>query len=406
MLFLFLLISNSFIVAAEEVELTFYFPVQVAGPLANAIDNMTTDFNDENPEITVTPVYSGNYDQTMQRTQASSLAGTPPDVAVLLAIDALTLRHSDLIISLDKFAAKDPEYINDFAEGFMDNSILDGKLWGIPFQRSTPLFYYNKDLFAEAGLDKPPADWDELLSYAKQLTKGDKKGLTIVTKDTWLLQAFILQNGGIYGNKAGTEPNFDSPKVIGALEFWVDLANKHKVMPRHRDYGEASADFVAGQTAMMYNSTGSLSFVKDSADFEFGTAVMPAGEKNLSPTGGGNFYIFKNLPKRNQEAAWNFIKWMTTPENVAKWSIVSGYTPVRKSAIKEPVLQDYYEEFPQAEVALDQLESGFREMSFYNNTQVREIFLTAIQNALDEIATPEEAMINAQKQAERILRNF
>lgn len=393
-------------VNAEEMELTFYYPVQVAGPLANAIDSMTEEFNAENPDIDVTPVYSGDYDQTMQRTQTAALAGDPPDVGILLAIDLLTLRHSDLIIPLDEFVEDNQEYIDDFYEAFLENSTLDGHLWGIPFQRSTPLVYYNKEIFEEEGFDSPPTNWDELLKYSQELTTEDRHGLTIVTDDTWILQSFILQNDGIYNNVEGTETYFDSPEVIEALEFWVELANEYEVMPRHRFYGEAGSDFVAEQTAMMYNSTGSLSFVRDSADFEFGTAILPENKRNAVATGGGNFYIFDGIGEERQEAAWEFIEWMTQPERIAEWTIISGYIPARQSAVETDTLQEYYEEFPQAETALEQLEYGEREMSLHNNTQIREFFLTAIQEALEGTMTAEEALERAQRQSERVLAPY
>lgn len=404
----------SFAAAQEPVEIRFFYPVQVAGPLAWTIDAMVAEFNAQHPNIRVQAIYSGNYDETMQRAQAAAMSGNPPEVAVLLAIDLLTLVNADLIIPLEDYLANDPAYRNDFVPGFMENSQYDGKIWSIPFQRSTPLLYYNKDMFREAGLDpeKPPTTWDELLEYAQKLTIRDQQGnvvrhgLTMVTEDTWMLQAFILQNGGEYNNEAGTEIYLDSPATIEALQFWVDLANKYGVMPRHRDYGEASADFAAEQSAMMYNSTGSLSFVLSSVNFDFGVAPLPGHKVQAVPTGGGNFYIFKGLTPEKEKAAWTFIKWMTSPEKVAEWSIASGYVPVRFSAFDEPRLKEYYTHFPQAAVASEQLAYARREMALHNNQQIRELVLTTIQEALEETFTVEQALSRAQRQADRILRAF
>lgn len=408
------LVLASLVSAQEPVEIRFFYPVQVAGPLARVIDGMVEEFNAEHHGIRVQAVYSGNYDETMQRAQTAAMSGNPPELAVLLAIDLLTLLNADIIIPVEDFLADEPAYRNDFVEGFIENSQYGGKIWSIPFQRSTPLLYYNKEMFAEAGLDpeKPPTTWAELLEYAEKLTVRDasgnviRHGLTIVTKDTWMLQAFILQNGGEYNNEAGTEIYLDQPATIGALQFWVDLANKHKVMPRHRDYGEASADFAAEQTAMMYNSTGSLSFVRSSVNFDFGVAPLPGNQVHAVPTGGGNFYIFKGLTPEKEQAAWTFVKWMTSPEKVAEWSIASGYVPVRLSAFDEPVLKEYYAEFPQASVAGEQLPFARREMALHSNQQIRELVLTAIQEALEQTLSVEDALRQAQRQADRILRPF
>lgn len=401
-------------IAQAKTELRFYYPVQVAGPLARVIETMVNEFNAEHPEIVVQAIYSGNYDETMQRAQTAAMSSNPPEIAVLLAIDLLTLLNSDIIVPLDEYVADEPEYVQDFFTGFLENSQYEGKLWSIPFQRSTPLLYYNKQMFAEAGLDpnRPPQTWQELLDYAERLTvrgadgNATRYGLNIVTDDTWMLQAFILQNGAEYCDPEGTAIYLDQKETIDALQFWVDLANKHKVMPRHRYYGDASADFVAGQAAMMYNSTGSLSFVKNSVNFEFGVAPLPGNKVKAVPTGGGNFYIFKGLTPEKEQAAWTFIKWMTSPQRVAEWSIASGYIPVRESALKQPVLVEYYKEFPQAAVAGQQLPFARREMALNSNQQIRELVLTAIQEALEGTSSVEESLVQAQRQADRILRPF
>lgn len=400
--------------SAAPVPVRFYYPVQVAGPLARVIDGLVEEFNRTHPDIVVIPVYSGNYDETMQKAQTAALSGNPPDVAVLLAIDVFTLTDANLIVPLDEMAASEPGYLADFHEGFLENGYLYGRLWGIPFQRSVPLFYYNQDMFRAAGLDpsRGPETWDELLDYAKRLTVRDASGRVErwghenITEDTWMIQAFVLQAGGTLASPDGTQAYFTSPEWIEALQFLVDLANEHQVMPRHRYYGDASSDFVAGKAATMYNSSGSLSFVRSSARFAFGVSPLPGARTRLVPTGGGNFYIFRGIPAERQKAAWEFIKWMTTPENAARWSIASGYIPVRKSAFETAAFREYAAQFPQAMAAREQLQVARREMAFHNNQQVRELLLTAQAEALDEVGTPAEVLARLQASVERILRPF
>jgi len=409
-----LTLGLSLVASAAPVPVRFYYPVQVAGPLARVIDGMVEEFNRTHPDIQVIPVYSGNYDETMQKAQTAAMSGNPPDVAVLLAIDVFTLTDANLIVPLDELAAKEPGYLEDFHEGFLENSYLYGRLWGIPFQRSVPLFYYNRDMFRAAGLDpnRPPETWDELVEYARRLTVRDAAGRVErwghenITEDTWMIQAFALQAGGTLMSPNGDEAYFTSPQWVEALQFMVDLANKHQVMPRHRYYGDASSDFVAGRAATMYNSSGSLSFVRSSAKFDFGVSPLPGYRTNLVPTGGGNFYIFRGIPAERQRAAWEFIKWMTTPENAARWSIASGYIPVRKSAYETAAYQQYLAQFPQAKAAREQLAWARKEMAFHNNQQVRELLLTAQAEALDEVAPPAQILARLQTQVERILRPF
>lgn len=401
--------------AAKTVNLKFYFPVQVAGPLAVLMDGVVDDFNAEHPGIKVEPIYSGNYDQTMQKAITSARGGNAPDVALLLAIDLFTLRDLRLIESMNEFTtSEDSDFFANFYEGFLENSTLDGNVWSVPFQRSTPIFYYNKDHFREVGLDpeNPPATWDELLEAAKLLVKKDDKGNVTrwgfedITDDTWTVQALILQAGGKYANEEGTKAFFTSDEVKNAINFRNTLANVEKVMPRHRFYGAASQDFVAGATSMMFNSTGSLSFVKKSATFDFGVAPLPAGTVRGVPTGGGNLYIFKGISDKNKEAAWTFVKWLSQPEISARWSIGTGYIPVRKDAFETEALKEYAEGFPYVLVARDQLADAHREMSFHNNSQIREVALSKLQDIIDERVSVEKGLEQLQEEVEMILAPF
>jgi len=409
------LIFSGISFAAKTVDLTFYFPVQVAGALAVLMDEIVGEFSAEHPDINVQPVYSGNYDQTMQKAITSAQGKNAPDVALLLAIDLFTLRDFDFIEEIDQFLiGEDSDFTKSFYPGFMENSVLDGKTWSIPFQRSTPIFYYNKEHFKEVGLDpeNPPKTWDELLETARLLTIRDSKGnvnrwgFEDITDDTWTVQAFILQAGGKYSNPEGTISYFNSPEVKKAIEFRNTLANIERVMPRHRSYGAASQDFVAGAASMMYNSTGSLSFVKKSATFDFGVAPLTKDVKQAVPTGGGNLYIFKGIPEENKKAAWIFVKWMGQPEISARWSIGTGYIPVRADAFETDALKKYAETFPYILVARDQLDYAYSEMAFHNNSQIREVVLTNLQDILDEKISIDDGLNKLQKETETILAPF
>ena len=186
----------------------------------------------------------------------------------------------------------------------MENSQTGGKTWGIPFQRSTIVLYYNKEAFKEAGLDpnRPPANWKEMAEYAQKLTKRDASGK--VTQwgvqipssgfPYWLFQALAIEAGANLMNAAGTETYYDKPEVIAALQYWVDLVKKDKVHPEGIvEWGTTPKDFFEKKVAMMWTTTGNLTNVKNNAKFDFGVAMLPAGKQRGSPTGGGNFYLFK-----------------------------------------------------------------------------------------------------------------
>ena len=141
---------------------------------------LAADFEKENPGIKVKPIYAGTYQETIVKALTAHKSGEPPQTAILLSTDMFTLIDEDAIVPFDDVAtsADDQAWLKSFFPAFMPNSQTGGKTWGIPFQRSTIVLYWNKELFKEAGLDpnKPPATWNEQLEYAQKLTKRDASG--------------------------------------------------------------------------------------------------------------------------------------------------------------------------------------------------------------------------------------
>ena len=397
--------------ASAQVEVTFYYPVAVGGPITKIVDQMAADFEKENPNIKVKPVYAGSYQETIVKALTAHKSGTPPVTAVLLSTDMFTLIDEDAIVPFDGIDTA-PYY-----KAFLANSQTGGKTWGIPFQRSTIVLYWNKELFKEAGLDpnRPPANWNEMLQYAQKLTKRDASGnvsqwgVQIPSSGFpyWLFQGLTTPNGVELMNAAGTETYFDKPEVVEALQYWVDLGRKHKVHPTGVvEWGTTPKDFFERKVAMIWTTTGNLTNVKNNAKFDFGVAMLPEKKRRGSPTGGGNFYVFKKATKEQQAAAVKFAQWMTAPERAAQWGIDTGYVAVRGDAWQTPKMQEYVKGFPVAAVARDQLQHSVAELSTHDNQRVTKALNDGIQAALTGAKEPAQAMKDAQAEATRILRSY
>jgi sn-glycerol 3-phosphate transport system substrate-binding protein len=178
-------------------------------------------------------------------------------------------------------------------------------------------------------------------------------------------------------------------------------------MPARRFFGDASADFVAGKTAMMYNSTGGLPFVRGGATFDWDVAYLPMGKHRIVPTGGGQFVLFKGVPRDRQQAAWNFIVWMTNATNAGKWSVRSGYVTVRPDGLLTPELKRLAADFPQTLVALKQLEYAHREPPYtHDGRRISRIITDAVEAALAGKLSPRDALEAAQREAEAALAPF
>jgi sn-glycerol 3-phosphate transport system substrate-binding protein len=403
---------------AQATEFSFFFPVAVGGPITKYIDGFAADFMKANPDIKVNPIYAGTYQETIVKALTAHKSGTPPVTSVLLSTDMFTLIDEDAIVPIDGFikTADDRAWLNGFYKAFMMNSQTGGKTWGIPFQRSTVVMYYKKELLKEAGLDpnRPPSTWAELKDAATKLTKKDASGK--VTQwgvqipssgfPYWLFQTLTTTNDAVLANDAGNAVKFDDPKVIEALQYWVDLGKAGVHPPGVVEWGTTPKDFFEKKVAIMFTTTGNLTNVKANAKFDFGVGMIPGNKRKGSPTGGGNFYIFKKASPAQQEAAFKFIKWVTQPERAALWSMETGYVGVSEASYGTDALRKYGRDFPAALVARDQLSSSVAEFSTHDNQRVTKALNDGLQAALTGTKTPAQAMQDAQREADRLLRSY
>ena len=406
-------------VAAAPVEITFYYPVAIGGSATKIVDDLVADFEKANPDIKVKPVYAGTYQEAIGKALTASKAGQPPDAAVILAADMFSLIDEGVILPFDTFVKTDEDrrWFNGFFPVYMLNSQYGGKTWGIPFQRGTTLFFWNKEAFKEAGLDpeKGPQTWEEVVEFAKKLTKRDASGnvtqwgMQVPSSLTsyWLLQGYVAQNNGRLSELSGDKTYFDSPEVIEALQYWVDLSAKHKVMkPGVIEWGTNAKDFFERRTAMVTTTSGNLTNVKNNAPFPFGVQILPAHKKRGAPTSGGNFYLFKTSSPEKQAATFRMIKWLTSADRSAEWSIKTGYVAPRPDAWETTALKNYVAEFPGAKVAYSQLQYLAPELATHANQRVARAIDDGIEAALTGKKTPEQAMRDAQREADRILSRF
>lgn len=401
--------------ARADTELTMYYPVAVGGPLTQVVDGIVADFMAKNPDIKVNAIYAGNYNDARIKALAALQSGQPAQLSVMFSIDIYELIEQDAIVAFDDIIETDEDraWLDSFYPALMENGRTAGKTWGIPFQRSTIVMYYNKDAFRAAGLDpeSPPATWEELVDAGKKLTKADGSQWGMMIPSTgypyWMFGALAMQNDQVLMNGAGDTTYFDAPATVEALQFWKDLGSVHKVMPEGTiEWGTLRQNFLEGKTAIMWHSTGNLTAVKNNAKFDFGVAMLPANKRRGTPTGGGNFYIFKKTSDEERAAALRLIRYMTSPEVSAEWSIKTGYMGISPAAYETEALKKYVAEFPFAAVARDQLEFATAELSTFETGRVRKALDDAIQAALTGSKSPADALSEAQSTADRLLQRY
>lgn len=407
------------IVRAQGVtEIEFYFPVAVGGPITKTIDGYAAEFMKQHPSIKVKPVYAGSYVDTLTKAVTATKAGQGPQMALVLAVDAYSLVDDELILPFDTLASstEDKAWLNGFYPAFMRNGQIDGHTWGIPFQRSTVVMFYNKAIFKEIGIDpeKGPATWEEHMEIAAKAVKreGDRTtrwGVEIPGSGFtyWLYQAMVAEAGAELANANGTKVNFNDPACVEALQYWLDLTGKAKAHPSGIvEWGTAPRDFLEEKVAMIWHTTGNLTNIKNNAKFPLGVAMLPAHKRRGSPTGGGNFHLFKGANAAQQAACLTFLKWLTSPTKAAQWGIETGYVATRPDAWATPEMAKYVSEFPAAAVARDQLEFAVPELSTHDNQRVTQALDDELQAALTGKKSAQQALDDAQASGTRILKPF
>ena len=290
------------------------------------------------------------------RPTAELASNTAPDVSLLSDVWWFKFYLAGALAPTNDLFAQVKVDTKDHEPALFDEGVRKGKNYWVPFARSTPLIYYNKDMFKAAGLpDKAPETWDELVSMAPKLMKGGGATYAFTHPGAasyiaWLFQCVIRQYGGRY-----SDPQFaillDQPAGIEAGNFYrQSVVDGWASTPQ-----DIVAEFTTGTAAAMMASTGSLSGVLKNAKFQVGTAMLPRKKEFNCCTGGAGLAVMAKSNDEKKLAAMKFIAYATSPETTTYWSQETGYMPVRVSAAGSAAMKDYFAKNPQFKTAVDQL---------------------------------------------------
>jgi sn-glycerol 3-phosphate transport system substrate-binding protein len=423
-----LLLVSVGVMAQDKIVVDFYYPTAVDGPIDEIIAKYEADFEAMHPEIDVVSAYTGSYTQTRDTIRTEIAAeDVIVDVAVMLATDLTSFVEEESIVPAQQFidAMENADaYTAQFFPAFLANSTdEDGMIWSVPFQRSTPILYYNADLFAEAGIAVPTNN-EELVAAAKALQTPERAGLLMPvagTFPTWLYQSFAAAYGQPIVDASPAEVFFNTPESLAAVEFITKLGMAETdggfaVGPMGGSaWGDTPTAFTSGQAAMIYHTTGSLTNILNNATFEVGVAFLPsgpAGEDGTgygAPTGGGNLYIFAAAEPEVQEAAWLWTEYLASDAIQSDWSAGTGYIAATFGAWDVEPLKTLVTEKPQYLVARDQLEFAVKEFDSYRSIDVQGIINTALSSIISGNVPLSEAQATldaAQAQIDSLLAEY
>lgn len=312
----------------EPVEISFWHAM--SGDLEKTLENLTNKFMEANPNIKVNLQNQSTYNDLQQKMTAT--LASPKDLPTLTQAYPhwmINAMQDELLVDLKPYIENETigsENYNDMLEGFKTASEIDGKIYGMPFNKSTEVIWYNKTLFDELGLEIPTT-FEEFAQVAKTIT--EKKGIVGAGFDA--LNNFYttyLKNKGVDFN---SETDVTSAESVEAANYYLDGIKEGYFRIAGTDM-YLSGPFANETLGMYIGSNAGESFVKQGVDgkFEIGVAPYPAESVMQQGT---DLYMFSNATAEQRTAAFEFLKFLTSTENQITWGVETGYIPATHAAI-------------------------------------------------------------------------
>jgi len=390
-------------VAKQPVKITYWR--SLTGASGDAQDELVRQFNESQSDVIVDVQFQGAYAELVQKLQAGLAAGEVPDLVLLDSPFVALFAKEGVLAPLDDFAT-DPVVgldLDRFIPGLLQDGYYDGTLYALPLMRSTPLLYFNRDMFQEVGLpDRVPETWDEFKEFCAKLTKVEggqpvRFGVSFTMGRTtahWYLQGAIYAFGGEVSD-ADFNILLTEPEAKAAAQLWQDLVFTEKTAMAGIE--DAQGDFLNGRVGMVFGSTGSMANLMSRATFQLGAGFMPAQARRMVPVG-GSVIAMTSTDKARQAATWEFMKWFTSPENNAYIVEKTGYMPTSPASMDVPSLKAYYEQYPERKVAVDQLQYARPQASVISLGKGTEILRAAVEKLLVAGMPVDQVMEEAAKE--------
>ena len=351
----------------EGTEISFWH--SMGGVNGQAIDTLVEKFNTENEfGITVNAQYQGEYDDSLNKLKSAQIGNMGADLVQVYEIGSRFMIESGWITPMQEMIDADGYDMSSIEPNLAAYYTIDDKLYSMPFNSSTPIMYYNKDMFEKAGITEVPDSLEAIEEVGEQLlNKGGAGEVISLGIYGWFFEQFMGKQGLDYANnengrkEAATAVAFDeNGGAANILTAWKSLYDKGYA-PNVGKGGDAGlADFSAGKSAITLGSTASLKQILQDVNgkFEVGTAYFPkvkSSDEGGVSIGGASLWALNNNDPKKARATWEFIKFLVSAESQAYWNAQTGYFPVTTDAHEEQVFKDNIAKYPQFQTAIDQL---------------------------------------------------
>ncbi len=400
----------------------------------DTLKRLTDEFNASQDRITVSLLFQGTYDDNLNKVLASLGSSNLPALAQLEDTSTQLMADSGAVVPVQDFIDAEGYDLSDFLPQVLNFYRVEGRLVPMPFNVSNPILYYNKKAFEKAGLDpeKPPATLDEVKEDSQKIVDAGiaPHGMALDIKP-WYLEHILAKanvdylNNGNGREARATEAMFDNEQGLALFTWWKDMVDSGLALNSGRNPSDSEQLFaIAGRQAEM--AIGTSAALRSSIDtleaghangqlldIELGTGPMPGlpGSTGGVLVSGGSLYIMTDRPPEEQQAAWEFVKFLVSPETQAEWFAGSGYIPIRESSHDLAPAVEIIKQYPQFQVAVDQLAgspvttaTAGPLMGAYS--QVQEIVTSAIEAMILQGKDPAAALADAAAEATKAIQTY
>ncbi|MGC8968167.1 MAG: ABC transporter substrate-binding protein [Thermus sp.] len=356
---------------AQAQRVTVEFWHSMGGVLGEVTEALVKEFNASQGRVQVKAQYVGSYDDGINKLLAALRAGRGyPHVIQVYDIGARIMADSGAVVPLEDLARKEGFDLERFLPQPRNYYTVEGKLFGLPFNSSNPILYFNMAAFQEAGIPFQPT-WSlkDLEEAARKLTKKDAQGRTVryglsIPIDSWFVEQISYNSGYTFcnnenGRKArATAVTFDNPAAVAFLDMYARLVREGVAANTGRNWADSQSLFAQGQAAIAAYSTASLTGVlrQIGGRFPLRTAYYPFLKgRNGVAIGGAALYVLKGFPEAETQGAWAFVRFLLEPKTQAKWHLATGYFPVVKGVAELPEVRQAHVRQPNYTTAIQQL---------------------------------------------------
>jgi len=419
-------------IGAAEAKTTVQWWHAMGGELGAKLEQIVADFNASQDQYEVVPTYKGSYPETMTAAIAAFRAGEQPDLVQVFEVGTGTMMAAQGAVypvyqlMADMNEPFDPAGFLPAVVGYYTDT--DGNMLSMPFNSSTPILYYNKDVFAKAGLDpeKPPVTWAELVDDSKKIMDSGAAPCGFTTG--WISWVQLENFSAWHNQPLGTLENgfggLDTELTVAGpvqVKHWANLAEWQKsgVFQYGGPVGgnDAAPKFYAQECAIYMNSSASRAGVLANAkDFTVGYGMLPyyddvEGAPQNTIIGGATLWVLQGKPEDHYKAVAAFLTYLSSPEVQADWHQFSGYLPITQAAYDLTKSQGYYDANPGAEVAIKEITlnaptPNSKGLRFGNYVQIRDVIDEEFQRLLSGEVDAQTALDNVDTRGNELIREF